>query len=561
MRSRLHPIVALVVLGGVCSGCVFDTGPDKPFLLDQVTPPQRLNARSPWYPLDGQQVELYADYCGWDLDRQARVVRRQIGQKILRMVSEADELILASFFLFDNLSADDAGDDFAQALADRLIAQKERHPSLTVALILDDFHRGWGYRRSEIVDQLLAGGVDVFYSDILDTRPAVRFPAWEAVSKAGRDAEHASGGWLGLPGQALGRIPILVPGVELDGEPLTVAAIGKGTLLKANHRKALVTKRRGEFEALTTSWNPHNPSQLHENHAISVTGPLARYMYMVLREDMRRSLELGGRQVTWSPGTEGDRDEYLKHRLPALAEDAWGPPTPSAANGCEPGDATPQAAVATEESIEPILMEWLSQVERGDRVRIQMFYLARVPVVHAILDAAGRTDHPVQILLDPNRVGINYAKDGTPNAQVADYLLRRAREEKVRIEIRWYATRGEQNHAKAMSITNEQTGKYLLTLGSTNWTRKNLAGINMENNIFIRQSASLNRQFNELFDLHWYNGEEGIEYSVAWDEPRYRYHRHRGFGRWAVQRRWLFVVPRHDDRGRPQLLERDLVHW
>ena len=561
MLARLLPIVALVVLGGAGSGCVFDNGPDTPFVLDQVTPPQRLNARSAWYPLDGQQVELYADYCGWDLDRQTRVVRRQIGQKILSMVSEADELILASFFLFDNLSAGDPGDDFAQTLADRLISQKASHPSLTVALILDDFHRGWGYRRSEIVDQLLAAGVDVFYSDILDTRPAVRFPVWEAMSKAGRDAEHASGGWLGLPGQAIGRIPLLVPGVELDGEPLTVAAIGKGSLLKANHRKALVTKRRGEFEGLTTSWNPHNPSQLHENHAISMTGPLARYMYMVLREDVRRSLELGGRHVTWSPGSAGDREVYLQYKLPELAENVWGPPAPSSADGCEAGDAIPQAAIATEESIEPILMEWLSQVERGDRVRIQMFYLARVPVVHAILDAAGRTDHPLQILLDPNRVGINYAKDGTPNAQVADYLLRRARLEKVRIEIRWYATRGEQYHAKAMSITNEQTGKYLLTLGSTNWTRKNLAGINMENSIFVRHSASLNRQFNELFDLQWYNGEEGVEYSVAWDEPRYNYHRHRGLGRWAVQRHWFFVLPRRDDKGRPELLERDLVHW
>lgn len=543
------------------TGCIADVGPDQPFLVDRITPPQRLNARSPWYSLDGRQLQLHVNYCGWDTQQDRRIIHRSIGEKVMQMVEEADELILASFFLFDNLYADEPDGDYATALAERLIARKTARPSLKVALILDNMHRGWGYRRSEIIERLRAAGVDVFYSDILDTRPALRVGVWEAMSEAGRDADHAAGGLLAGPSDAVGRIPILVPGVKLDGEQLTLSAIGNGALLKANHRKALVTKRRGDYEALTTSWNPHNPSLLHENHAVSVTGPLACYLYMVLREDIRRSIELGGRHVDWSHASSQDQQDYLKDELPGLSPTALCPAEDEFSSGGDEQYAPPEAAIATEEAIEPILMDWLKSVEAGDRVRIQMFYLARVPVVHAILDAAARTEHPIQILLDPNRVSINYARDGTPNAQVADYLLKRARKENARIEIRWYATRGEQNHAKAMSITNEQTGKYQLTLGSTNWTRKNLAGINLENNIFVRNSVELNRQFNEVFDRQWSNADPGIEYSVAWDDPRFNYHRHNGRDRWAVQRKWMFIIPRYDAKGRPQLLEQELVHW
>jgi hypothetical protein len=422
-------------------------------------------------------------------------------------------------------------------------------------LVLDLFHRHWGHRKSPALQRLVAAGVDVFFSDLLETRSAWRLSTWEAMHEAGQAANGATGGVLGLPGELLGRIPLIIP-FQLDREFPTIDMFLYGTLLKANHRKAMVIRRNGVYEALTTSWNPHNASLLHENHALSITGPLAQYLYMQIREDARRSIELGGRHVQWSNDAADYRNGYLERQLPPLPESAWRVP-PSEPSG---DAAQPEAAVATEEAIEPILMRWLSEVEPGDRVRIQMFYLARVPVVNAILDAAARTQHPIQILLDPNRVGINYERDGTPNAQVADYLLERARQENARIEIRWYATHGEQNHAKAFTITNDQTGKHLFSLGSTNWTRKNLAGINLENNIFVRNAPDLARQFNEHFDRFWHNRDPGIVYSVAWDDPQHNYHRHAGRHKWAVQRHYFFC-PRFDEKGRPELLEQEAVHW
>jgi len=532
-------------------GCmVVDTGPDRPFLVDRVTPPQRLNNRSPWYNLNGEQVHLYANYCGWDPQENERVVHTQIGDKVIDMVKSADELIVGTFFLFDNLYAYEPAGDYVDELADMLIAKKREIPSIRIVLMLDLIHKGWAHRRSKVVDRLVAAGVDVFYSDLLETRSAQRLGIWEGLNEIGRQGDLATDGVLAVPWNLAGLIPL--PFV-LDDEVTTVATAMNASLFKANHRKALVVKHQGVYEALITSWNPHNPSLLHENHAISVTGPLACYMYEMLREDVRKSLALE-RDYVQVPENASD---YLQRKLPALPESSWKvSDTAATASSTEP-----QAAIATEEAIEPILMQWLANVQPDDRVRIQMFYLSRVPVVNAILDAAARTRYPIRLLLDPNRTGINYAKDGTPNAQVAAYLLERARLENVGIEIRWYSTHGEQNHAKAFTITNEKTGKYLMSLGSANWTRKNLGGINLEDNIFIRNSAELNRHFNAFFDDLWFNEEDGIEYSVAWDDPVHNYNRSTGRDFWAIPRRDALLAPRFDAKGRPELLEQELVHW
>src|SRR4051812_10798781 len=90
--------VSLLVVAMIClTGCgLWNGGPDEPFLVDRVTMPRRLNVRSPWYPLQGEQLELYTNYCGWDVRGQERLTHLEIGEKVKSMVAEADELILGT---------------------------------------------------------------------------------------------------------------------------------------------------------------------------------------------------------------------------------------------------------------------------------------------------------------------------------------------------------------------------------------------------------------------------------------------------------------------------------
>jgi hypothetical protein len=166
-----------------------------------------------------------------------------------------------------------------------------------------------------------------------------------------------------------------------------------------------------------------------------------------------------------------------------------------------------------------------------------MFYLSDLDIVQAIIDAAGRLKYPMQLILDPNKDAFNSVKDGTPNRQVAAYLMEKKQQLGLNIDIRWYETHGEQNHAKAMSITNHKTGKYEFTTGSANWTGKNLKGINLEANLAVRNSKKINSDFNRHFDL-FRNNSDGMLYTIGYNE---KYNCHSGYHKWLLGETFGYV--------------------
>jgi hypothetical protein len=540
----LSLVALLVLLGG--GGCI--AKPARLADFDPAQPARRLDNLSPWYPIDEQDVELVSDYCVANPALGTRQGRLEIPQRAMKMIDEAEDFVIFCFFLFDNLYAPtEAPGDLVGAITDAMIARKAQRPELPVVLILDRMHDAWGNRTSEVIEQLTSHGVDVFYSDVLDTRAAGHLGIYETVNHVGRALNPLTWGMLGRLTRAIGSIPI--PGASFDGAPVTLNTIGHALYLKGCHRKVLVTGAHGDYQALVTSWNPHNPSAWHVNHGLVVRGEVARYIYMVMRQDIARSIELGGDLVRWSAGGEDGREDLLARRLPPIESSVD-------ASRAGPPAGSPRAAFATESAIEALILEMLEDVRPDDEVRIQLFYLSRPPVIEAILGAARRTRMPIRVLLDTNRQGIHYAKNGTPNTQAARYMMERAQREGLRLDIRWHASSGEQNHAKAMTITDARRGRYRITVGSANWTRKNLAGINLEANLFVDGVPHINHQFNDLFDRMWYNREDGIVYSRAFDDPALH-----SADPWTIE--WAMGVwfPGIIPPDEPILLERDMVHW
>jgi len=306
--------------------------------------------------------------------------------------------------------------------------------------------------------------------------------------------------WSGIFSRA--KIP-----AKFDGDFASLETAYNAFLMKANHRKLLVTDvHGGEMEALITSANPHNASSYHVNTAITVKGAPALYIYNMLREDMQKSASLGKRYAHWWDGADRNyRKGYFSKRFPAMQMGEDEAPDRSA-------DRPVAVTFVTEREIEHAVIDMLHHVQEGDEIRIQMFYLSFQPVIDAIIEASRKTSKPVHLLLDANKDSFNKEKDGTPNRQVAHYLMKQS----SNIKVRWYSTHGEQNHAKIMTITNASGNKYDLTTGSGNWTGRNLNGVNMEANIMVSGSAKVCRRFNELFDLFWTNG-DGNEYSLDYD--------------------------------------------
>lgn len=560
-----------------------DGEPFPPAAAAAVLPPApRLEADSGWLPVAPGGVDLHLSYSGFkpkdgSITEGERVRRLNIGKKALAMLNEAKTTIVASAFLFDSMysTAPESTEaaptpvqieeerKITQVFRDLLVKKRQENPQMLIAVVLDPINRAYVDRISDAAATFRKHGIDVFYSDLAST-PAVGvgnlamqkfqelhrsdvhvedLSAWafetiETAFSAARVLEPMLGASFV---SFLKQLPTLKSGksfevfgqkLELDGQPVNLELIYNVALLKANHRKLLVVDKGADYEALVSSANPHNASFGAANSALSVVGTPARYVYNSIRADVVQSVDranavaakyaakpekadrLARRFAAWSDARAdaGARDAFLATAFPVLAAG------PAVAAGHE-------ARFVTEAKIADSLVEMLGAVDPDDRVRIQMFYLAYPRVLDAIVAAAKVVSKPVQLILDPNKDAFNKTKDGTPNRQVARWLLARAAQDpSVKLALRWYSTHGEQNHAKIMSISGPAKNRWQIVTGSANWTGKNIGGANMEANLVVRGGREVNEKFDAQFDVFWANSEPGIEYTIAYDDPRYRYH-------------------------------------
>jgi phosphatidylserine/phosphatidylglycerophosphate/cardiolipin synthase-like enzyme len=154
-----------------------------------------------------------------------------------------------------------------------------------------------------------------------------------------------------------------------------------------------------------------------------------------------------------------------------------------------------------------------------------MFYLSDRDVVRALLAAADRGAR-VRLVLDPNKDAFGRQKDGVPNRQVADELVRRSA---GAIEVRWYRTSGEQFHTKLVLVRT--AARTFATLGSANLTRRNLEDYNLEANIAVRapHGSALARSLWQTFEDLWAPGPESPTAPFEAFEDRSRLRRLRYF--------------------------------
>jgi phosphatidylserine/phosphatidylglycerophosphate/cardiolipin synthase-like enzyme len=476
----------------------------------------RTNVRSPVIRVAPDDVRFLMDHTGFVPQTNhpnggTRFFISEINPAALAMISRARRHIVLSVFLFDNLYAAAPGQtDLVRAYTDALLRKKAATPDIDIAVILDASHRAYGHRVSPAEQAFRAHGIDVFYSDLLaDLKSGTMLGVREGAGHLNRGVDRLTlGAWSSVLSQVFGRAKLPA---RFDGDLLSLESVYNIALLKANHRKLLVTDNgAGEYEALVTSANPHNASASHVNTGIWVRGAPARFLYNLLRADLRQSAGLGGVYAHWHDAADrSHRRTFLETHFPPIALDPAGAPSNSAPR-------TIGVTVATEVEIGAAVLETLARTGPGDEIRIQMFYLSFQPVIDAILAAAGRSGRPVRLLLDANKDSFNREKDGTPNRQVARYLRAEAARRGLPLAIRWYATHGEQNHAKVMSIANPQTGRYALTTGSCNWTGRNIDGINMEANLLLENARDCVAAFNSRFDLLWSNA-DGCEYSLPYE--------------------------------------------
>lgn len=429
--------------------------------------PSGTSFASQWHFVPDQDVQLLVDSTRLGGDGR-RIVSQAIFDAVLAAIARAEHTLVLDYFLFNSMGGamparEDGGRALSAELASALLARRLARPEMRMLLVTDPINETYGGAASELLARLRAAGIDVVLTDVgrlRDSNPLYS-AAWR-LALGWWDGVAEAPGWLPHPlGDPSTRVP-LRPWLRL-------------LHFKANHRKVIACDDgEGGWTCIVASANPHDASSAHSNVALQVNGALALDVL---------AGELAVARFSGWPG--------------------WADGPPEALRAVPTPESRPANAVAvryvTEYEIERQLLAGLGRAVAGDDVALAMFYLSDRDVVRALLAAADRGAR-VRLVLDPNKDAFGREKDGVPNRQVADELVRRSA---GAIEVRWYRTSGEQFHTKLVIVRT--AADTFATLGSANLTRRNLEDYNLEANIAIRAphtsalGASLLHTFEELW--------------------------------------------------------------
>jgi phosphatidylserine/phosphatidylglycerophosphate/cardiolipin synthase-like enzyme len=257
---------------------------------------------------------------------------------------------------------------------------------------------------------------------------------------------------------------------------------------KANHRKLAVfdDPDSGELAAMVMSANPHDGSSAHRNMAWRVQGP-------VVRDLLEAERLLPG--LAAIPSALQTVELMLESAATASDQNA------------EP---LATLALANESAIRNIVLEATAALGAGDEINLEMFYLSDRKII-AALGAAAERGVAVRTLLDVNSDAFGRAKNGVPNRPVAHELEQRG------VDVRWCATAGEQCHVKWFHA--RKGDRHTVVAGSGNFTRRNLADLNLESDLVLRTRTgdrSLEKMLTR-FEKHWRNEAERT-YSVPYSD-------------------------------------------
>ncbi len=389
-----------------------------------------------------------------------RVSQQEIFDEIFAMLDDAGEYILLDLFLFNDFGGENAYRHLAQELTDKLIAKKKASPTVKIDFITDEINTMYGTRKSTQLRALEDAGINVIYTNLMPLRDSnVLYSApWRIF-----------GSWFGV-----GKSGIFPHPLSAKEQKVSLRSYLRMANFKANHRKIVLSDDgKGGLVSLITSANPHDGSAAHSNVAAKIRGNIGRDVYRA----EEAVAQMSGRTLTSLP----------KHLMHTQQRKSTGKII---------------AQILTEQKIKDAVVATIDATTAGENIDLGMFYFSDRTIVKALKKASAR-GVKIRIILDPNKDAFGHKKNGIPNRQVANELVRAS---DGKIAIRWYKTHGEQFHTKIL-IVHKHTHQTILILGSANYTRRNIGDYNLEEDVMlILPSTDKSAQkVSSYFDTLWYN--------------------------------------------------------
>ncbi|GAK53665.1 hypothetical protein U14_04932 [Candidatus Moduliflexus flocculans] len=445
--AALCCFVLLIILG--CYHAIFKKNPSG------------LSYTSAVYQVDAEDVcflyDLTYQNAAGDI-----VAEQQIFDAVFERIAAARRYILLDMFLFNSTGhlPEKNVRDLAGQLTARLVERRRQQPEIAIDVITDPINSVYGGARSPEIEALRQAGVNVIYTNLMPLRDSnlLYSPVWRLLFQ-----------WFGnSPYYGMFPHPF-----SPNDASVTLRSYLMMFNFKANHRKVFIADNGEHMTTILTSANPHNGSSAHSNVALRIDGAFSQAVYAA-----------ESAVAVFSGGT--------LHRPPAF-------------DGHQPEDADKAVTVQllTEHAIKRDLLALFEGAAQDDRLLIGMFYLTDRQVMASLFRAA-RRGVDIRIILDPSNDAFGRQKYGIPNQPAARELVVKSNE---KIRIRWYATHGEQYHAKFI-LLEMQRGIAHLLVGSANLTRRHLENYNLEMNAHVttaRADSPVIREARRYFERLWMN--------------------------------------------------------
>lgn len=427
--------------------------------------------------IEGQEHAAYDVDFLYDLTYlkdEKKTSEQVIFDNIFKTIAEAEQFIVIDMFLFnDDYDKSAQYPGLTEQLTNALVAKQQENPQIEITFITDEMNSFYGSYSTKYIDQLLASGVNVVYTDLdqlRDSNPAYSGFYRAFISWIG-DFEN---GWLPNP-------------LSEDSPKVKLRSYAKLLNFKANHRKIIATEK----QAIVTSANPHDASGYHSNIAFVVKGNIT--------QDIVNSEN--------SVAVMSD-EKFEPHAVAVMAGTEVDANDPEATNQ---GDGV-KVSLITEGKIKKHILQALNETDNGDEIKIGMFYLSDRDVIQSLVDAAKR-EVSIQIILDPNKDAFGMEKNGIPNRPVASELVEKS---DGKIQLKWYDTHGEQYHTKMLFVKKPEES--IIIGGSSNFTKRNIGDYNLEADVKIttQNDHAIVQEVDNYFTRVWEN-EDGI-FTAAYDK-------------------------------------------
>jgi hypothetical protein len=462
--------------------------------------PPGTHVDSPWAPITPRDVTFIADITSADAYGRQNS-SQAIFDEVLGVIHSAHKFIVLDYFLFNSTLGNGSGAPptfrpLSGELRDALIERRRLEPNLQVLFITDPINEVYGGVSSRDLSLLRAAGVQVVVTDLDPLRDSnfiyssfwrLAIKWWTGGNDHGATPHNTDGGWLPNP-------------LDESSDPISFGDWARLLNFKANHRKVIIADDgRSGVVTIVGSANPHDASSAHSNTALKITGRSTLPLLDSELQVARFSGWTGQLTAATLAGSEPPRDgpgsvAAGKSRVPSAADSSDG-----------------RLKVVTEGGILTELLDRIDAARRGENIDIALFYLADRAVIESLL-AASRRGVAVRVIMDPNKDAFGHTKTGIPNQPVASELVAAS---DGAIHVRWYRTHGEQFHTKLAMIYSPE--RFWLTLGSSNFTRRNLADYNLEANLVIElpRTTAVAQQTLDYFETLWSNRASlGIEYTA-----------------------------------------------